>query len=147
MMRSIYLPVAMLGIAALVQVGCAQTQSQPQPQSQSVSVSSVKDSGAVGDGKTNDTKAFQAALDGCARSGGGTVTVPAGNYLIGSLVLGPNTTLNLEKDSNLLGSADPDDYPLIDVRWEGNWVKGHRGLIYANHADHIAIVGPGHKDL
>ena len=37
--------------------------------------------GAKGDGKTDDTAAFQAALDAAATAGGGTVWAPRGNYL------------------------------------------------------------------
>ncbi len=41
----------------------------------------VKQFGAVGDGKTDDTPAFQEALDAAAEAGGGTVYAPRGNYL------------------------------------------------------------------
>ena len=103
----------------------------------------VRDFGAKGDGTTKDTAAFQKALDTCAVSGGGEVVVPAGKYLIGSIQLGYHTTLRLERDSILSGSADIADYPMVDVRWEGRWQPGHRGLIYAANVDHIGIVGPG----
>lgn len=103
----------------------------------------VRDFGATGDGTTKDTRAFQKALDACAVAGGGDVIVPAGNYLIGSIQLGTRTTLRLEKDSILSGSADLDDYPIIDVRWEGRTLPGHRALIYAANVDRIGIVGPG----
>lgn len=43
---------------------------------------SVKDFGAVGDGATDDTAAFQGALDAVGAQGGGIVYAPAGNYLI-----------------------------------------------------------------
>ncbi len=42
----------------------------------------VRDYGAKGDGKTDDTAAFQTAMDACGKSGGGVVTVTAGKYLI-----------------------------------------------------------------
>ena len=57
----------------------------------------VRAFGARGDAKTKDTVAFQTALDQCAKSGGGEVIVPAGDYLIGSIELKSNTTLRLEK--------------------------------------------------
>src|SRR5258708_28945381 len=41
---------------------------------------SVRDFGAVGDGKTDDTAAFQKALDAAHQAGGGVVYAPRGNY-------------------------------------------------------------------
>lgn len=40
----------------------------------------VLDAGAVGDGKTDNTAAFQKALEDAAAAGGGVVHVPAGHY-------------------------------------------------------------------
>src|ERR1700675_3457825 len=99
--------------------------------------------GATGDGKTKDTAAFQKALDAAGVAGGGDVLVPPGNYFIGSIELKSNTTLRLAKDAHLIGSPDMNDYPIAKVRWEGRWVDGHRGLVYAKNAKHIGIVGPG----
>lgn len=103
----------------------------------------VRDYGAVGDGQTKDTAAFQKALDACAVNGGGVVVVPDGHYLIGSVVMGAKTTLRLADDSVITGSGDLADYPMIDIRWEGRWQPGHRALIHAAYADHIGIVGKG----
>jgi len=41
---------------------------------------SVRDFGAYGDGKTDDTAAFQRVLDMAGQSGGGVVYAPRGNY-------------------------------------------------------------------
>jgi polygalacturonase len=103
----------------------------------------VRALGAKGDGTTKDTAAFQAALDACAAGGGGEVRVPAGTYLIGSVVMGSGTTLRLEEGATLQGSPDKEDYPVMQVRWEGRWREGHRALIHAKDAKGIAIVGPG----
>jgi polygalacturonase len=103
----------------------------------------VRTFGAVGNGTTKDTAAFQKALDICAVAKGGVVVVPAGDYLIGSIELKSYTTLRLEKGAHLMGSPDLDDYPVIKVRWEGRWIDGHRALIFARNADHFRIVGPG----
>ncbi len=103
----------------------------------------VRKSGAVGDGATKDTSAFQQAINACAAANGGTVVVPAGNYLIGSIEMKSYTTLRLEKGAHLIGSPDLEDYPVMKVRWEGHWIDGHRGLIFAQTAAHFGIVGPG----
>lgn len=113
--------------------GCANVQRAP---------FNVRAFGATGNGTTKDTAAFQKALDTCAAAGG-IVLVPAGNYLIGSIELKSHTILLLKPDAHLLGSPDLEDYPIIKVRWEGKWIDGHRALISAQEADHIAIIGPG----
>ncbi len=103
----------------------------------------VRDFGAQGDGVTADTVAFQKTLDRCAVSGGGRVIVPEGRYLIGSIQMGYQTILKLEPNSVIVGSSDPNDYPMIDIRWEGRWQPGRRGLIYTSNVDHTGIIGPG----
>jgi polygalacturonase len=103
----------------------------------------VRAFGATGNGQTNDTAAFQKALDACKAAGGGTVFVANGSYLIGSIVLGGNTTLKLATNANLNGSSDVADYPLVQVRFEGEFVSGHRALISAENANNISIVGSG----
>lgn len=104
---------------------------------------SVRDFGAVGDGKTADTVAFQKALDTAAQSGGGTVQVPEGRYVIGSLELKSHTTLHLEAGAILKGSGNRNDYPLVRARWEGIETNCHRALLYAHNAEDIAITGAG----
>lgn len=103
----------------------------------------VRAFGAKGDGKTKDTAAFQKALNACKAAGGGTVLVADGFYLIGSITIGDNTTLQLEGRANLIGSPDLADYPLVQVRWEGEFAEGHRALISAEKASHVGIIGRG----
>jgi polygalacturonase len=106
-------------------------------------VLNVRDFGALGDGKTKDTTAIQQAIDRCRVLGGGEVLVPKGDYLTGAIALKSNTILRLEKDASVMGTPDFADYPVTQVRWEGKWIKGHVGLIYAFDADNIGVVGPG----
>jgi polygalacturonase len=103
----------------------------------------VRDMGATGDGTTKDTTAIQRAIDRCRVLGGGEVLVPAGNYFTGAIALKSNIILRLEKDAAIVGSPDFADYPVTQVRWEGKWIPGHVGLIYAFDAERIGIVGPG----
>ena len=53
----------------------------------------VRDFGAKGDGVTLDTDAFQQAIDACNREQGGTVLVPAGVFVIGTIELKSNVTV------------------------------------------------------
>lgn len=54
----------------------------------------VRNFGAVGDGQTDDTAAFQKALDETGKAGGGVVFAPRGNYLFaGHLNVPPAVTL------------------------------------------------------
>jgi hypothetical protein len=54
----------------------------------------VRRFGAAGDAVADDTAAFQRALDGVSRSGGGTVYAPPGTYLFkGTLTIPPGVTL------------------------------------------------------
>ena len=103
----------------------------------------IRDFGATGDGTNKDTVAFQKTLDACAVNGGGEVLVPAGKYLIGSVQIRNRTILRLETNSVIIGSGDTNDYPMLDVRWEGRWQPGHRALIYSANVDHTGIIGPG----
>jgi polygalacturonase len=111
--------------------------------SASVASFNVRDFGAVGEGTNKDTVAFQKALDACAVSGGGEVLVPAGKYLIGSVQIGNHTILRLAQESVIVGSSDINDYPMMDIRWEGRWQAGRRALIYSANVDHTGIIGPG----
>lgn len=132
-------------------VGCSSTKSTAQDHLQSGEgntkgpgvVLNVRDFGATGDGKTKDTLSIQQAIDRCNVLGGGEVLMPAGNYLTGAVALKSNVIIRLEKDTTILGTPDFADYPVSQVRWEGKWMKGHVGLIYAFDAKNIGIVGPG----
>jgi len=105
---------------------------------------SVRDFGAKGDGTTKDTAAIQRAVDRAAVLGGGDVLVPPGHYRTGAIALRSNTTLRLDSpDAVLLGTPDFEDYPITQVRWEGKWIPGRVGLIYAIDAQHIGIAGAG----
>ncbi len=106
----------------------------------------VQNFGAAGDGHTLDTPALQSAIDACHQNGGGTVWVPAGQYVTGTLFLRDNITLNLEAGATLLGSQDPADYPILAYRWEGVQQPTHAPLIAGENLKNIAITGRGVLD-
>jgi len=105
----------------------------------------VKDYGAAGDGQRLETAAINHAIDACAAGGGGTVYLPPGRYLTGTVVLKSHVSLQLEAGATLLGSEDPNDYLLIDDPWEKT-NKTIAPLIYADHAENITLTGRGTID-
>jgi polygalacturonase len=106
----------------------------------------VREFGAVGDGQALDTRAIQAAIDACAAQGGGTVVVPAGSYVTGSLFLRSHITVYLDAGTCLFGSEDPADYPIIEGRWEGRTQPTHAPLITGQDLTTIALTGRGMID-
>ena len=111
---------------------------------QGLPFTSVKDCGAVADGKTKDTAAIREAIDKAVKAGGGTVYFPAGEYLTGPIHLKSNITLYLDAGSVLKFSTDFEDYlPMVKSRWEGLECINFSPQIYAYQAENIAIVGRG----
>jgi polygalacturonase len=106
----------------------------------------VRGHGAIGDGQTLDTPALQAAINTCHQQGGGTVFFPAGQYLTGTLFLHDHITLHLEAGTTLLGSENPEDYPIIHNRWEGAEQATHAPLITGQNLKNIAVLGRGSID-
>jgi len=97
--------------------------------------------GAKADGATKDTKPIQAAIDACS-GGGGTVKLAGGVFLSGPIVLKSNVTLDIAKDTTLLGSPDHADYPAkTEFR-----APGTQSLVSATNAEKIAITGGGTID-
>jgi len=102
----------------------------------------VREAGASGDGERDDTAALQAAVDRCVRSGGGSVRLPPGRYLTGTVVLGSHLRLVLEPGATLLGITDPEAYPrhVPALRsYTDNYTQ--RSLLYAEQATDIVIEG------
>ena len=65
----------------------------------------VKTFGAVGDGVTNDTEAFSAALKSLSDAGGGTCLVPKGTYLISAGGITPLHVPAVSSDVHLVGEG------------------------------------------
>lgn len=109
----------------------------------------IRDFGARGDGITLDTPAVQSAIDACHQDQGGTVLVPAGNFLIGPVELKSNVTLHIVASGKLLGTIDPKQYrPANGIPLKGDHTMGdgNVGLIYAANAENVTIEGAGTID-
>ncbi|XP_020228854.1 probable polygalacturonase isoform X1 [Cajanus cajan] len=110
---------------------------------------SITEFGAVGDGITLNTKAFQNAifyLNSFADKGGAKLFVPAGQWLTGSFDLISHLTLWLDKDAVILGSTNSDDWPVVDPLpsyGRGRELPGgrHKSLIYGRNLTDVVITG------
>ena len=118
----------------------------------SAKVWSVLDFGAKGDGITKDTRAIQAAVDAAHAAGGGTVLLPAGIYLSGSIWLKDDITFSLAEGAVLKGSPDLADYCAADCcpqnhaspRTGDNTSGGH--LLIGVGVRNVTLCGPGKID-
>jgi len=106
----------------------------------------IRSFGAVPDGKTLSTKAIQAAVDACARSGGGVVLVPPGTFISGAIFMRSHVQLELSHGAVLKASTNFDHFPIIEGRWEGIERKTHASLITGLDLENVAITGTGTLD-
>ncbi|MGB4576225.1 MAG: glycoside hydrolase family 28 protein [Paludibacter sp.] len=103
----------------------------------------VTDFGAMGDGVTLNTKAFEQAIKNVSEKGGGTVIVPEGIWLTGPITLLSNINLFTEQNAYVLFTPDFNQYPVIDAIFEGLSTKRCQSPISAKNATNIAITGYG----
>ena len=107
----------------------------------------VREQGAAADGAQLATKAIQAAVDACAKAGGGRVYFPPGRYLSGTVFLKTGVALELEAGAVLLGSKNLADYPdAIPAFRSYTDTYTRKSLIYAEKVDNVAILGRGRID-
>jgi len=112
-------------------------------------VYNIRSYGAKGDKDAVDTAAVQAAIDACTADGGGTVLVPAGSYVIGTVELKSNVTLHISAGGTLLGSGDGKQYHAVDeipLRGDTTLNDGNWALLFAVKAKNISIEGLGTID-
>ncbi|XVF61024.1 hypothetical protein PTKIN_Ptkin08bG0095000 [Pterospermum kingtungense] len=112
-------------------------------------VMSIKDFGGVGDGKTSNTAAFRKALLYMQRfsdKGGAQLNVPKGKWLTGSFNLTSNFTLFLEQGAVILGSQDPEEWPIVEPlpsygRGRERLGGRHISLIHGDGLTNVVITG------
>ena len=112
----------------------------------------VKDFGAVADGKTLDTVAFQKAVDACSKAGGGEVFVPVGEYVLATVFLKDGVRIRFEEGALILGSLnfydyaqqEEIDYPLYQ---DASHSYFDLSMFVGRNCKNIAIVGKATIDM
>lgn len=113
----------------------------------------VRAFGAAGDGKTIDSYAINAAITEADKNGGGTVYVPAGTYLCGSIRMKSNINLFLDAGSVLLAAPqaglmdyydkhNPEEYKKKRFQDQGHTFFNN-SLIWGRNLKNISITGTG----
>lgn len=118
----------------------------------------VRDFGAKGDGVHNDTAYIQAAILACPKES--RVLIPEGTYLVTSLFLNSNVTIELQAGARILAHTDRTLYPIFPGliesydeekeynlgTWEGNPLKMFAGIITGVNVENVVIYGEGTID-
>ena len=118
-------------------------------------VINVRDFGASGDGKNNDTLAVNSAI--YTAPAGSVVRFPRGVYLAGSVMLKSGVDIFLEEGAELRQSPDRRDLAVIkgyqksydheeavaNASWEGNPLDSYASLIYGRDVKNVRIYGSG----
>ena len=119
-------------------------------------ICNILDFGAAGDGKTDDTRAIQQALNKCADAGGGTVLFPGGHiFRAGYLRVSSYTELHFENGSVLKAADEIDAFSPDGGRTE-RVVLDHPSytnceynggptafFLHINDAEYVSITGEG----
>ncbi len=103
----------------------------------------ANDYGAINDTFTINTKSIQAAIDACAKNGGGIVAFKSGTYVSGSIFIKSNVHLRIDKGVLILGSQNFTDYPEIQTRIAGIETTWPAALINFLGVKNSAITGNG----
>lgn len=104
----------------------------------------ITDFGALGDGKSDNSRAIQETIDRCSENGGGIVKIPGGNvFLTGPFNLKSYVNLHVESGARLLASPDEKVYTTSAFRdnfKEGSiWIGGEDAV-------NVSITGKGTID-
>jgi len=110
-------------------------------------VYNIKDYGAVSSTQALNTLPIQQAIDECTTNGGGTVLIPPGDYITGTITLKSNVNLCLGTGAVLHASKNMVDYKVLEGVRNDNYKEGVKAIINCNGAYNVSITGNGEINL
>ena len=105
----------------------------------------IVDFGGVGDGQTDCSEAFAAALKHLKKQGGGHLIVPDGKWLTGPIKLISNFDLHLADNATIVFSPNKELYVQPSDTLRDGSKKCH-ALIHGSKLENVAITGHGTLD-
>jgi len=143
-------PVPSFALVALCfAVGCVSHHAEKHKTSKVKAVFNVRDYGALGNGTNLDSPAINQAIEAAAVGGGGTVLVPAGTYLSGSIRLKSNIHLVIDTGARIMGAPqemnayDPEEDFAGPAFQDGGHTYFHNSLIWGENLTNVFITGNG----
>jgi polygalacturonase len=110
----------------------------------------VRDYGAVGDGRHLDSKAINKAIETAAAAGGGTVYLPSGDYLSGSIHLKSNIALFIDQGATIIADSvsaengyDSGEAGVNTLYQDAGHSHFHNSLIWGEDLHDVSIIGTG----
>jgi polygalacturonase len=110
----------------------------------------VKKYGAKGDGKSLDSKSINKAIDEASRNGGGTVYLPSGSYLSGSIRLRSNVSLLIDQGATIIAATvsaenqyDEQEPGAGNAYQDSGHSHWHNSLIWGEDLHDVSIIGQG----
>ena len=102
----------------------------------------IKEYGVKGNGYS-ETATLQRIINEAAHNGGGTIVIPAGEYLSGALFFPRGVDLRIEKNAKLISTVDPNEFPVIPTRFEGIEKRWRCAFLNFDHSDGVKVYGEG----
>ncbi|UVR94411.1 glycosyl hydrolase family 28-related protein [Parabacteroides distasonis] len=109
----------------------------------------VVDFGAKGDGITDNTQFINRTIEACSLRGGGTVIIPEGTFLTGSILLKSKVNFFLESNAVVKGINNLEKYRSIsDLNLDEAYYKvkprnWNKALLLGDQVEDVSITGEG----
>ena len=109
----------------------------------------IVDFGAKGDGITDNTQFINRIIEACSLRGGGTVIIPEGTFLTGSILLKSKVNLFLESNAVVKGINNLEKYRSIsDLNQDEAYYKvkprnWNKALLLGDQVEGVSITGEG----
>jgi parallel beta-helix repeat protein len=131
-------------IFAICVLLCKTAKCQLAADSNGLHVYNILSYGAVADGTTSNTSFIQNAINDCHKHGGGTIVIPAGNFVTGTVSLYSNLNIYFEPGAVLTGSTEKKEYGnQKDLGFSGAGAGNKTGIFVASDEQNITISGFG----